>query len=49
MIDPGELAWVLENEELVKQLGKQLGSAAYGAMNGVLKQNTAEMEKYTEN
>lgn len=48
MLDAGELGWVPENEELIKALGIQLGSAAYGAVNGVLKQDTAEMEKYLE-
>ena len=48
MLDAGELGWNPENEELIKALGRQLGSAAYGAVNAVLRQDTAEMEKYLE-
>ena len=45
MLDAGELGWVPQNEELIKALGRQLGNAAYGAVNSVLKQDTAEMDK----
>ena len=48
MLDAGELGWVPENEILIQDIGQQLGRSAYGAVNGVLKQDTAEMEKYTE-
>lgn len=48
MFDAGELGWVPENEELIKAIAKQLGSAAYGAVDGVLKQDTAAMEQHTE-
>ena len=48
MLDAGELGWVPQNEELIKALGRQLGSAAYGAADGALKQDKEKVEMHTE-
>ena len=48
MIDPGEMGWVPQNEELIKAIARQLGRSAYNAVDSLLKEDAdtvgAELE-----
>lgn len=48
MINAGELGWVPTNEPLIVELGKYLGSAAYGAVDEILKSDLPAAEAYFE-
>ena len=44
MINPGEMGWVPENEELIKVLAQQLGRSAYDSVDLILN-NDIEINK----